>query len=164
MILDKDRWLLSSPSIFDLQKSLSMTAFMHSPANKTKTRGAWITPHTQGVSLHFLSGRHYAALSSAYILVYSVLLWVRRNYRCCGSGEGQAQQHQQRDELVARLHVGHGEVTVVATVAHHRGGQHICQLQEIQGHQGGQDDGELDGHMHTHTCTRTRTKQRATCI
>ena len=92
---------------------------------------------------------------TVYILVYSVLMCVRWSYRRCGSSEGQTQQHQQRDELVARLHVGHGEVTVVATVAHHRGGQHICQLQEIQGHQGGQDDGELGGHMHTHTHTHT---------
>lgn len=63
-------------------------------------------------------------------------------------GEGQTQEHQERDELVACLHVGHGEVTVVAAVAHHGRGQHICQLQEVEGHQGGEHDGELDGSTH----------------
>lgn len=68
----------------------------------------------------------------------------RHTYRRRRAGEGQAQEHQQRNELVSRLHVGHGEVAVIAAEAHDRRGQHIRQLQEVQGHQGGQDDGELD--------------------
>lgn len=87
---------------------------------------------------------------------------VRRTYGSRRPSEGQTQQHQQRYELIARLHVGHGEVTVVATEANHRRGQHICQLQEVQGHQGGQDDGELDARADTHT--RPRTKQRESGI
>lgn len=78
-------------------------------------------------------------------------MYERRTHGRGGSGEGQTQEHQEGDELVARLHVGHGEVTVVAAVAHHGRGQHICQLQEVEGHQRGEDDGELDGHTRTHT-------------
>lgn len=44
----------------------------------------------------------------------------------------------------------------MATEAHHRRGQHICQLQEVEGHQGGEDDGELDSHVYTHTHTHVR--------
>lgn len=77
-------------------------------------------------------------------------------YGCCRTSEGQTQQHQQWDQLIARLHVGHGEVTIMATVAHRCRGQHICQLQEVQGDQGGQDDGEL----HT-SWTRSQHEQLA---
>lgn len=79
-----------------------------------------------------------------------------RTYRCSRTSEGQTQEHQQGNELIPRLHVGHREVTVVAAEAHNCRGQHIRQLQEVQGHQGGQDDGELDRHDHTGSSARTK--------
>lgn len=91
-----------------------------------------------------------------YTCVWLRLMYERRTHGRGGSGEGQTQEHQEGDELVARLHVGHGEVTVVAAVAHHGRGQHICQLQEVEGHQRGEDDGELDGHTRG---ARTRQRQ-----
>lgn len=70
---------------------------------------------------------------------------IRGTHRRRRSCKRQTQQHQERNELVPRLYVGHGEIAIVATEAHHRRGQHVRQLQEVQGHQGRQDDGEL-GH------------------
>lgn len=81
---------------------------------------------------------------------YFVLKVFRWTYRSCWTGERQTQQHQQRDELISSLHVGHGEVAVIASEAHHRRGKDICQLQEVQGHQGGQDNRELDKNVWTH--------------
>lgn len=95
----------------------------------------------------------------------SLLSWRTRTsghtYRCSWTGEGQTQEHQQRNELISRLHVGHGEVTVVAAEAHDGRGQHIRQLQEVQGHQGGQDDGELDRQERAGS---TRKDKRATDV
>jgi len=56
----------------------------------------------------------------------------------------------------------------MATEANHRRGQDVCQLQEVQGHQGGQDNGELDRHVQTNKCKSQthdqdeRSKQRGT--
>lgn len=92
-----------------------------------------------------------------YIQCYSLMCvqsgWT---YRCSWTGEGQTQEHQKRNELIPCLHVGHREVTVVAAEAHNRRGQHIRQFQEVQGHQGGQDDGELGRHDHTGSSARTK--------
>lgn len=79
-----------------------------------------------------------------------VLKVVRRTYGSGWAGKRQTQQHQQRDELISSLYIRHGEVAVIATEAHHRRGKDICQLQEVQRHQGGQDNGELDGNVSTH--------------
>lgn len=97
------------------------------------------------------------------MLINTAHVSVDYTYGCGRTSEGQAEQHQQRDELISRLYVRHGQVTVTAAETHHRRRQHICQLQEIQGHQGGEDDGELDKHTHTHT-SDTRAKQRVSSI
>lgn len=64
-----------------------------------------------------------------------------RGSRSC---EGQAQQHQQRDQFVSCLQVGQRQVTVIAMEPRGRRGQQVCQLHEVERDKGGEDDGELD--------------------
>lgn len=68
-----------------------------------------------------------------------------RTHRGGGRGEGQAEQHQQRDELLVGFHVGHGECPVMALEAHLGRLEEVCQLQEIERHDGGGHDGQLWG-------------------
>lgn len=114
------------------------------------------TPATESEPFSLQDFEFVASVHFCVCVCFLALMHEQGTHGRGRSGEGQTQEHQERDELVARLHVGHGEVTVVAAVAHHGWGQHICQLQEVEGHQGGEHDGELDGHTHT----RTRTRQR----
>lgn len=91
---------------------------------------------------------------------------VGQTYGSRWTSKGQTQQHQQRNELIARLHVGHREVAVMATEAHHCRGQDIRQLQEVQGDQGGQDDGELDryGRTQIKAPDRNEAEQHFPCV
>ena len=57
--------------------------------------------------------------------------------------EGQAEQHEQRDELLIGLHVGHGERAVIALETYLGRLEEVRQLQEVQGHNGGCHNGQL---------------------
>lgn len=60
-----------------------------------------------------------------------------------GSGEGQAEQHEEGHHFPVGLHVGQAQAPVVAGVAREHGLEHVRQLQEVQtDHRRGQD-GEL---------------------
>lgn len=65
-------------------------------------------------------------------------------HRGSRSSEGQAEQHEQGDELVACLDVRHAECAVVTAEAHLGRLEDIGQLQEIQRDHGGGHDGQLE--------------------
>lgn len=64
-------------------------------------------------------------------------------YRDGGSGEGQAEQHQQRDDLVVGVDVGKAQAAVVAVEARLRWLKHIRPLQEVQADHRGHQDRQL---------------------
>lgn len=63
--------------------------------------------------------------------------------RGCRRSEGQAEEHEQRDKLLAGLHVGHGERAVVALETHLGRLEEVSQLQEVERHDGGCHYGQL---------------------
>lgn len=79
-------------------------------------------------------------------------------HRGCRGSESQAEQHEQWNELLIGLHIGHGERAVVALEAHLGWLEEVGQLQEVQGHDGGCHNGQLQGegysvtpiHWHIH--------------
>lgn len=59
------------------------------------------------------------------------------------SSEGQAEQHEQGDNLMSGLYVGQAEAAVVAAVPRADRLEHVCQLQKVQTHHRRHQDGEL---------------------
>lgn len=53
-------------------------------------------------------------------------------YRDGRSREGQAKQHEEGDDLLCGLDVGHAQAAVIAAVAGAHGLEHVCQLQKVQ--------------------------------
>ena len=64
-------------------------------------------------------------------------------HRGCGCSKGQAEEHEQWDELFTCLHVGHGQSAVIALEAHLSRLEEVGQLQEVEGHDGGCHYGQL---------------------
>lgn len=57
--------------------------------------------------------------------------------------KGQAEQHEQWNEFLVGLHVGHGQRAVVTLETHLGRLEEVGQLQEVQGHDGGCHNGQL---------------------
>lgn len=57
-------------------------------------------------------------------------------HRRCRASKGQAEQHEQRNELVSRFHIGHTQCAVMTTVPYFGWLQNVCQLQEVKGDHG----------------------------
>lgn len=58
-------------------------------------------------------------------------------HRRCRASKGQAEQHEQRDELVSRFHIGHAQCAVMATEPNFGWLQYVRQLQEVKRDHGG---------------------------
>lgn len=83
-------------------------------------------------------------------------------HRGCRRSKGQAEEHEQWDELFTCLHVGHGQRAVIALEAHLRWLEEVGQLQEVEGHDGGCHYGQLQeerwpGSHHTHSLSESST-------
>ncbi len=73
-------------------------------------------------------------------------------HRRCRAGKGQAEQHEQGDELVSRFHIGHAQCAVMATEPKFGWLQYISQLQEVKRDHGGCHYWQLKGKKKRKNC------------
>lgn len=65
-------------------------------------------------------------------LVFQILAWYFHAHRDGRSSEGQAEQHQQGDDLVVGIDVRQTQAAVVAVKTRLHRLEHICPLKEVQ--------------------------------
>lgn len=96
------------------------------------------------VCVRVLAGEHACVCVCAHACVPACLrLCVCVTDRDGGSSKGQAEQHEQGDNLMSGLYVGQAEAAVVAAVPRADRLEHVCQLQKVQTHHRRHQDGEL---------------------
>lgn len=75
--------------------------------------------------------------------LWACVLKVECSDRGCWSSEGEAEQHEQRDEFVSWVHIGHAEGGLVTAVAPLGWLEELGELQQVQRQHGGRYDGQL---------------------
>lgn len=132
----------------------SIHACSHSHSVRFTVKNAEWFPELWDEIFHAASIHDFFFFFSGCISLLSHL-WHSAHQSCAGmtdvwgthggsrSSEGQAEQHEQGDELVACLDVRHAERAVVTAEAHLGRLEDISQLQEIQWDHGGGHNGQL---------------------